>query len=279
MRAPPASGCGWWWPRREHEPCIQDITLPPPQARALELSCLVVAAAGAPTRPSSRRPRRGEEVTRHSLSQPELTSVPGTFGDPLRVIQSLPGVARSPYGLGLLLIRGASPQDSGVYIDGHRVPLLYHFAVGPSILTPDLIDRIDFYPGGFGVRYGRATAGVVDVATRSSGHKRLHGAADVDFLDAGLSLEGPVGGGWSGGGGRPPLVHRHPAARGPRRSPTRWWPPPSTGTTRRASSREMRPAASACPCSPSAPATRWTWSAARPRPATSISAPASGFTA
>src|SRR6185436_9315708 len=95
-------------------------------------------------------------------------------------------------------IRGASPQDSGVYIDGHRVPLLYHFAVGPSILTPDLIEKIDFYPGGFGVRYGRATAGVVDVSTRSRGEPRLHGAADVDFLDAGGTLEGPLGGGWSG---------------------------------------------------------------------------------
>ncbi len=181
----------------EHEPCIQDLTLPAAEALALDLTCLV-ARRQASYETVVEAPRRGEEVTRHSLSQPELTSVPGTMGDPLRVIQSLPGVARSPYGLGLLLIRGASPQDSGVYIDGHRVPLLYHFAVGPSILTPDLIERIDFYPGGFGVRYGRATAGVVDVSTRTRGHQRWHGSADVDLLDAGLSLEGPVGRGWTG---------------------------------------------------------------------------------
>jgi TonB family protein len=181
----------------EHEPCIQDVILPSLAQPPLELSCLVSRRRAA-YETIVEAPSRGEEVTRHSLSQPELTSVPGTLGDPLRVIQNLPGVARSPYGLGLLLIRGASPQDTGVYIDGHRVPLLYHFAVGPSILTPDLIDRIDFYPGGFGVRYGRATAGVVDVSTRSRGQPRLHGAADVDFLDAGGTLEGPLGGGWSG---------------------------------------------------------------------------------
>jgi TonB family protein len=181
----------------EHEPCIQDVTLGAAEVLAVDLTCLV-ARRSASYETVVEAPRRGEEVTRYSLSQPELTSVPGTFGDPLRVIQSLPGVARSPYGLGLLLIRGASPQDSGVYIDGHRVPLLYHFAVGPSILTPDLIERIDFFPGGFGVRYGRATAGVVDVSTRTRGHERVHGSADVDFLDAGASLEGPLGGGWSG---------------------------------------------------------------------------------
>jgi TonB family protein len=181
----------------EHEPCIQDVTLPAASAPVLDLVCSV-ARRRAAYETVVAAPSRGEEVTRHTLSQPELTTVPGTFGDPLRAIQSLPGVARSPYGLGLLLIRGASPQDSGVYIDGHRVPLLYHFAVGPSILTPDLIDRIDFFPGGFGVRYGRATAGVVDVSTHGRGARRVHGAADVDLLDAGGTLEGPLGGGWSG---------------------------------------------------------------------------------
>ncbi|HEY0714874.1 MAG TPA: TonB family protein, partial [Polyangia bacterium] len=180
----------------QHEPCIRDVTLPASPATPLELVC-TVARLRMTYETVVEAPRRGEEVTRHTLSQPELTTVPGTFGDPLRVIQNLPGVARAPFGLGLLLIRGASPQDSGVYVDGHRVPLLYHFAVGPSVLTPDLIDKIDFYPGGFGVRYGRATAGVIDVTTRTEPVKRVHGAADVDFLDAGAYLEGPIGGGFS----------------------------------------------------------------------------------
>ncbi len=180
----------------QHEPCIREFVLPAADATPVELTCLVKRLA-INYETVVEAPRKGEEVTRHSLSQPELTSVPGTFGDPLRAIQNLPGISRAPYGLGLLLVRGASPQDSGVYIDGHKVPLLYHFAVGPSILTPDLIERIDFYPGGFGVRYGRASAGVIDVATRTDPVKRFHGAADVDFLDAGAYLEGPIGGGYS----------------------------------------------------------------------------------
>ena len=58
-------------------------------------------------------------VTRYELAQPELKGVPGTFGDPLRVVQNLPGVARTPFGLGALVIRGASPNDSGIYVEGH----------------------------------------------------------------------------------------------------------------------------------------------------------------
>jgi TonB family protein len=178
----------------EHDPCIREVVVPPADAGPAELSCLVAARAGPRYETVLAAPGEGEEATRHTISQPEMTTVPGTFGDPLRVIQNLPGIARSPYGLGLLIIRGSSPQDSGVYVDGHRVPLLYHFLGGPSVLTPDLINRIDFYPGGFGVRYGRATAGVVDVTTRTEPLRRFHGSADVDFLDSSVYLEGPIGG-------------------------------------------------------------------------------------
>ena len=93
--------------------------------------------------------------------------MPGTFGDPLRVVQNLPGVARTPFGLGALVIRGASPNDSGIYVEGHKIPLLYHFLVGPGVLAPELIDRIDFFPGNFGVNYGRVTAGIVDVGIKT----------------------------------------------------------------------------------------------------------------
>ena len=47
----------------------------------------------------------------------EVRRIPGTFGDPVRVIQNLPGAARF-LGTGLLVIRGANPEDSGVYVDG-----------------------------------------------------------------------------------------------------------------------------------------------------------------
>jgi TonB family protein len=183
----------------DHEPCIQDFA-------AKELGGSVVPQMNCTARLRDvryethiRAKRQGEEVTRHTLVKDELTTVPGTFGDPLRVIQNLPGVARIPYGLGQLVVRGAAPQDSSVFIDGQRVPILFHFLGGPSVLTPNLIDKIDFYPGGFGVHYGRATAGVLDVTTSSEKVTRLHGNADINLLDSSAYVEGPLGGGTSGG--------------------------------------------------------------------------------
>jgi hypothetical protein len=121
--------------------------------------------------------------------------VPGTMGDPLRAVQSLPGVARPPFGTGLLVVRGASPADSGVFLDGLAVPVLYHFLVGPSVLPANLIGDIEFFPGGFGVRYGRLTAGAIEVHSRSpaTAGRRVQGAAELSPLDASMLVAGPVG--------------------------------------------------------------------------------------
>ena len=86
----------------------------------------------------------------------------------------MPGVARAPFGLGLLIVRGANPTDTGVFIGGEPIPVLYHFLAGPSVFTANLIDKIDFYPGGFGVRYGRFIGGVVDVKHQE--RRRPHAA-------------------------------------------------------------------------------------------------------
>jgi TonB family protein len=131
-------------------------------------------------------------VTRVSLRQKELSTVPGTFGDPIRVVENLPGMARVPFGAGALLIRGASPEDSGVFLDGIRVPIIYHFLGGPSILNPQFLDRIDYHAGNADARFGRLVAGVVSVGTRSTFTDRLHGSVDVSLLNAGLFLNVPI---------------------------------------------------------------------------------------
>ncbi|MDY7226253.1 TonB-dependent receptor domain-containing protein [Hyalangium rubrum] len=136
--------------------------------------------------------REKKEVARRTLAKQEVQSVPGTFGDPVRVLQNMPGMARAPYISGALLVRGAQPEDSQVMIDGVPIPLLYHFAGGPSVITPSIIDRIDFFPGAYGAKYGRAIAGIVDVGTRPPEPKRLHGLVDIDLLDAGFYVESPL---------------------------------------------------------------------------------------
>ena len=82
-----------------------------------------------------------------------------------------------------------------MFIGGEPIPALYHFLAGPSVFTANLIDRIDFYPGGFGVRYGRYIGGVVDVSIKGDVGRALHGAVDINLRDSSAFIEGPAPGG------------------------------------------------------------------------------------
>ena len=132
------------------------------------------------------------EVTRRTLQRQQLTSVPGTFGDPLRVLQTLPGMQRPPFGLGLLLVRGGNPDDTGIFVDGHEVPSLYHFLGGPSIFNVEMLESIDLYPGGFPARFGRHHGGAVALELRPTKSDGVHGSAKVDFIDAGGYVRAPI---------------------------------------------------------------------------------------
>lgn len=132
------------------------------------------------------------EVTKRTLQRQQLTSVPGTFGDPIRVIQTLPGIQRAPFGLGLLLVRGSNPDDTGIFVDGHEIPSVFHFLGGPSIFNAEMLDGLQLYPGGFPARFGRKHGGVVALELRPTKSDGIHGSAKVDFLDAGAYLRAPI---------------------------------------------------------------------------------------
>src|SRR5262249_39561290 len=125
------------------------------------------------------------EVTKRTIQRAQMQSGPGTFGDPIRVIQTLPGLQRAPFGLGLLLVRGSNPDDTGIFIDGHEVPSLFHFLGGPSIFNAEMLESLDFYPGGFPGRFGRHHGGVVALESRPTKSDGIHGSAKVDLIDSG----------------------------------------------------------------------------------------------
>jgi TonB family protein len=142
------------------------------------------------------RPPR--EVTKRTIDADEIARIPGTNGDALKAIQNLPGVARPPGGLGLLIVRGSAPQDTQTFIDGTPVPLIYHFGGLSSVVPTEVLQKIDFYPGNFGAQYGRVQGGIVDVGLRAPKNE-YHGLVNVDLIDARALFEGPIPGlsGWT----------------------------------------------------------------------------------
>jgi TonB family protein len=128
------------------------------------------------------------------MTKEEVRDIPGAFGDAFRAIDMMPGVTPIVSGVPFFFVRGAPPGNTGYFIDGVRVPLLYHLALGPSVIHPSLIDRVDFYPGGFPAPYGRYTGGIVAGETRGPS-SRIGGEAEVRLFDAGALGEAPFANG------------------------------------------------------------------------------------
>src|SRR5262249_47804201 len=90
-----------------------------------------------------------------SFDPNETREMPGTFGDPVRGVEALPGVTPVISGTPFYYVRGVPPGNIGYFLDGIRLPLLQHVALGPTIVHPALIERIDFYPAAAPARFGR----------------------------------------------------------------------------------------------------------------------------
>lgn len=127
-----------------------------------------------------------------TLSRSEVRQIPGTFGDPFRAVEIMPGVTPIVSGLPFFFVRGAPPGNVGYYLDGIRIPLLFHVGAGPSIIHPGLVERVDLYPGGYPARFGRFSGGIVSGETVAPLDKP-HGEFNLRLFDAGAMVETPFG--------------------------------------------------------------------------------------
>ena len=148
---------------------------------------------------SSTKERRFKESSQQqSMNRKQLARMAGGLGgDPLRGIQNFPGIARASRTNGDIIVRGASFADTGFYVDGHKLPILYHSGAGLTVMNRRFLQRIEFFPGGAPLRYGRLTAGLVSIESRSAQPKTVHGEAYISFAGAGFYLELPLGAGWT----------------------------------------------------------------------------------
>lgn len=134
------------------------------------------------------------EPVRTTVQSEDVRQMPGAFGDPFRFVEALPGVTPIVSGIPFFFVRGAPPGNVGYFLDGVRVPLLYHLALGPSVVHPGLVDKVEFYAGGYPAKYGRFAGGIVAGETKAPSPKP-HGEAEIRLIDAGLLAETPLANG------------------------------------------------------------------------------------
>jgi hypothetical protein len=124
------------------------------------------------------------------LSRADLERLPGGGNDVMRALTAMPGVVSFdlPLSNSGVAIRGASPQDSKILVDGFEVPMLYHDLGFRTVVPAEAIDQIEYIPGGFDVGFGRATAGIVELTTRPG--EQAPYQAETSSTDVGVLLQG-----------------------------------------------------------------------------------------
>lgn len=123
---------------------------------------------------------------------PLAQDLPGTFGDPFRVVESLPGTLPLVSGVPYVYVRGAPPSGTSYYYDDIPLPHLYHLGLGPAVMHPAMLGPIEFEPGVGTARYGRRLGAVLRAeAPTQPSESRLWLEARV--LDANAFVAKPLG--------------------------------------------------------------------------------------
>ena len=131
----------------------------------------------------------GETIRPSSLARVPMPSV---SADLAAYLQTLPGVVTTGDRGGHLFIRGGTPTQNLVLIDGMPVFQPFHIVGFYSAFPADIIAYADVHAGGFGARYGGRLSSVIDVNTRNGNKKRVEGAASLAPFLGSVRLEVPV---------------------------------------------------------------------------------------
>lgn len=136
------------------------------------------------------------------ITPKEIKSMPAV-GEPdlAQYLQVLPGVTFTGDQGGQLYIRGGSPVQNKVLLDGMIIYNPFHSIGLFSVFDTDIMRSADIYTGGFNAEYGGRISSIMDITTRDGDKKRLRGKISASTFSSKLLLEGPLKKAKEGSGG------------------------------------------------------------------------------
>jgi len=124
----------------------------------------------------------------------ELKMVPAIGGEPdlAQYLQIIPGVISTGDQGGQLYIRGGTPIQNLVLLDGMTIFNPFHSIGLFSVFDPDIVQNTDVYTGGFNAQYGGRISSVMDISTRDGNKKYFSGKVAANPFTSKINLEGPI---------------------------------------------------------------------------------------
>ena len=140
---------------------------------------------------------RKEQETRTSVisvTPKDMSKMPAIGGQPdfAQYLQVLPGIISTGDQGGQLYVRGGTPVQNMLLMDGVILFNPFHSIGIFSVFDMDIMSSADVYTGGFGAEFGGRISSVMDIKTRDGNKKRLSGKVDVNNIGGQLLLEGPL---------------------------------------------------------------------------------------
>ncbi len=143
--------------------------------------------------------RKTEKITRintgvTTVTPREMKLLPSAGGEPdiAQYLQVIPGVVFTGDQGGQLFIRGGSPAQTGIYLDGITIYNPFHSIGLFSVFETEAIRNVDVYTAGFSAQYGNRTSAVVDVHTKDGNRNQLGGLLSVSPIMTRVMAEGPL---------------------------------------------------------------------------------------
>lgn len=128
-----------------------------------------------------------------SVTPKDISKMPSIGGQPdfAQYIQVVPGIVSTGDQGGQVYVRGGTPIQNMLLLDGMLVLNPFHSIGLFSVFDTEIIGSADIYTGGFGAEFGGRISSVMNIQTRDGNKKRLSGKVDVNTFGAKLLLEGP----------------------------------------------------------------------------------------
>lgn len=129
-----------------------------------------------------------------SVTPKTITKIPSMGGqaDFAQYLQVVPGVIFTGDQGGQLYIRGGSPIQNKVLLDGMVIYNPFHSIGLFSVFDTDIIRNADVFTGGFGAEYSGRVSSIMDISTRDGNKKRLSGKLNASTFGAKVMVEGPL---------------------------------------------------------------------------------------
>ncbi len=133
-------------------------------------------------------------ISKVTVTPKQIRSLPSTGGeaDIAQYLPVLPGIVFTGDQGGQLYIRGGSPIQNKILIDGMTIYNPFHSIGFFSVFETEIIRNVDVLTGGFDATYGGRISAIVDIKTREGNRKRFGGIVSANPFQSKILLEGPL---------------------------------------------------------------------------------------